>query len=117
VEHLFFLVDELLHVQLARLFRELDALSSNLHCFLNEARLVRREGERRWPLVLLPISVFVVIGRWDVRVFHAAKRGARRRRVLIPDLLVAQTFLSFFLLGLLGFSRHEDLLVIGRLEG
>jgi len=118
MEHFFFLVNKLLHVEVAGLFRKLHTGSSNVQCSSNCFFLLLIVAIRCYSFVLsiLTLRILVIVCRLYIRVFNSSQRCSRSSCVFVPDLLILQLFFSFLFLRFLGLSGYKHLLIVWGFE-
>ena len=101
-EHLFLLIDELVHILGALLARELHSAPRDMHGFMDVILLFQVE-----------ILLLGIVFTWrDISVFYSSQRRCTRCRILVPYTQILGLFLRLLALLLLGLPRHEDLLVV-----
>ena len=122
MEHLFLLVNEFLHVEVAGLFRELNPRPHDVKGLVDLVSLGAGDHDTATRLCCggfssSTISLSEVVSWGDIRILDATERRSGCSRVFLPDFLTSEKFLGFFLLSFLGFTGHEDFLIVGWLEG
>ena len=106
-EHLFLLVNEFIDVLSSLVLRELHTRSCNMHGLIDS-----RIG------LLTKVRVSrLLISRINVSILDSDQRSRTCGSILVPDFQMFGCLLLFLALLFLGFTRHKDLLVIGRSEG
>ena len=121
MEHLFLLVNEFLHVEVAGLFRELNPRPHDVKGLVDLVSLGAGDHDTVTWLggggILSSTFLGEVIGWGDIRILDATERRSGCSRVFLPDFLTFEKFLGFFLLSFFRLSGHQDFLIVGWLEG
>lgn len=87
MEHLLFLVDELLHVYVPWLLRELNSGASYVLCFINLCSLGTIDKSNKSPFGIVLTVGLVIISRCNIRVPDPAKWRSCCGSVFLPNLL------------------------------
>ena len=101
-EHLFLLIDELVHILGTLLARELHSAPGDMHGLVDVILLFQIE-----------ILFLRVVLTWrDISVFHSSKWRGTRCRILVPDAQILGLLLRLLTLLLFSLPGHEDFFVV-----
>ena len=101
-EHLFLLIDELIHILGTLLARELHSAPGDMHGLVDVILLFQVE-----------ILFLRIVFTWrDISVFHSSKWRGARCRILVPDAQILGLLLRLLALLLFSLPGHEDFFVV-----